>query len=314
MICTTDPPKLSPEHPIRRAFASYGTATARHWLFSLLLSVAVAVFLCYPVVFLYESSAAGGLPHHVWTSVRSYDGPSNTPPDVEMRQLWVHGSYMKALDARVLRDALRIQERLIGPGFGSDLSGGVNVTGDADADALPEAETAGCCNPHVSDQIPWRCHSPLMYWNCSLPAIDLDEDVLSTIDSQKGRRSSYNFTLQPLSVFAGKSFNGTRLLAADALVITIFDRSGGTIADEFDRRSRTLARDSPDDWVFYPDTGLRKLKAVKSVFGLFCTVIAQMFISICSSFTICGILRINLANVPGEAYPFVVLVIGLENM
>ena len=59
---TTEPPKLSSEHPIRRAFASYGNATARHWLFSLLLSVAVAVFLCYPVVFLYESPAAGGLP------------------------------------------------------------------------------------------------------------------------------------------------------------------------------------------------------------------------------------------------------------
>lgn len=39
-----------------------------------------------------------------------------------------------------------------------------------------------------------------------------------------------------------------------------------------------------------------------------------MTTSILASFTICGILRINLAQVPQNAYPFVVLVIGLENM
>ncbi|KAL1642378.1 hypothetical protein SLS58_005452 [Diplodia intermedia] len=256
---TTEPPKLSSEHPIRRAFASYGNATARHWLFSLLLSVAVAVFLCYPVVFLYKSPAAGGLPHHVWTSVRAYDGPENVAPDVEMRQLWVHGSYMKALDARVLRDALTIQDKLIGPNFGHELGGGVNITGDEDATAdgpLDDSqELAGCCSDRVSEITSWSCHSPLMYWNCSLPALEGDGDVLGTINSQRGRRSSYNFTLQPLSVFAGKSFNGTRLLAADALVITIFDRSGGAIAEEFDRRSRRLAHEASDEWNFYPASG-----------------------------------------------------------
>ncbi|KAK8193192.1 sterol-sensing domain of SREBP cleavage-activation-domain-containing protein [Phyllosticta capitalensis] len=337
---TTEPPKLSQNHPIRKAFASYGTATARHWLFSLLLSVAVAVFLCYPVVFLYESPAAGTLPHHVWTSVRTYDGSPSTPPDVEMRQLWVHGSYMKALDPVVLRKALDIQDRLIGPGFGAD-----------NRRLRAAHDFAGCCSSHVSNDTSWGCHSPLMYWNCSLDAMKADPDILRTINTQRGRRSSYNFTLQPVSVFAGKSFNGTSLLAADALVITIFDRSGGRIAEEFDKRSRVLAQEAPEDWLFYPKAGstyrnrlyefryqplsvndtwtlisayslmfvyvlysLRKLKAVKSVFGLFCTVLAQMFISICSSFTICGILKINLAQVPGEAYPFVVLVIGLENM
>lgn len=222
---------------------------------------------------------------------------------------------MKALDRRVLRDALKIQDRLIGPGFAGDLSGGVNVTGDEDTDAPPDGsqQTAGCCSPHVPEITSWSCHSPLMYWNCSLPSLDHDEDVLGTINSQKGRRSSYNFTLQPLSVFAGKSFNGTQILAVDALVITIFDRSGGAVAEEFDRRSRALARESEGDWVFYPSIGstyrsrlyefryqplsmndawtlvsayslmltyvlfsLRKLKAVKSVFGLFCTVIAQV--------------------------------------
>ncbi|KAF2145817.1 uncharacterized protein K452DRAFT_125935 [Aplosporella prunicola CBS 121167] len=342
---TTEPPKLSPEHPIRKAFARYGTATARHWLLSLLLSVAVAVLLCYPVVFLYESPAPGGQhhrPHHVWTSVRAYDGPPDVTPDVGMRQLWVHGSYMKALDSRVLREALSIQDKLIGRGFG--LPGG--RAGDARDGALD-----GACAPEAGGNALWGYHSPLMYWNCSMAALEADTDILHTINSQEGRLSYMNFTLQPTSLFAGKSFNGTRLLAADALVITLMDRTGGAVTDEFDRRSRMLTSESPDPWSFYPPTGstyrhqlyefryqplsindastlilayslmlfyvlfsLRKLKAVKSVFGLFCTVIAQMFISICASFTVCGLLKINLTSVPGEAYPFVVLVIGLENM
>jgi WD40 repeat protein len=41
---------------------------------------------------------------------------------------------------------------------------------------------------------------------------------------------------------------------------------------------------------------------------------AKITISIVASFTICGFLRIDLAHIPQEAYPFVVFVIGLENM
>jgi hypothetical protein len=37
-------------------------------------------------------------------------------------------------------------------------------------------------------------------------------------------------------------------------------------------------------------------------------------VSIFASFSICGALKIDLAMMPQEAYPFVVLVIGLENM
>jgi len=33
-----------------------------------------------------------------------------------------------------------------------------------------------------------------------------------------------------------------------------------------------------------------------------------------ASFSICGALKIDLAMVPREAYPFVILAIGLENM
>lgn len=36
--------------------------------------------------------------------------------------------------------------------------------------------------------------------------------------------------------------------------------------------------------------------------------------SIFSAFTLAAVLRIDLSNVPLEAYPFIVLIVGLENM
>jgi len=39
-----------------------------------------------------------------------------------------------------------------------------------------------------------------------------------------------------------------------------------------------------------------------------------MTISIFASFTICGIFGIDLAGIPSEMYPIVIVVIGLENM
>ncbi len=48
--------------------------------------------------------------------------------------------------------------------------------------------------------------------------------------------------------------------------------------------------------------------------GLVVTAITQMTCSILASFTICGVLKINLSMIPQNAYPFVVLVLGIENM
>ena len=59
---------------------------------------------------------------------------------------------------------------------------------------------------------------------------------------------------------------------------------------------------------------LRRLKAFHSRFGLVVTAITQITTSIVASFTICGMLKINLATIPQNAYPFIVLIIGIENM
>ncbi|OCK80613.1 hypothetical protein K432DRAFT_352633 [Lepidopterella palustris CBS 459.81] len=352
---TTEPPKLSQTHPIRRFFQRHGTATARHWLMSILLSVSIAVLLCYPVLFLENSPAATGLynlPHHVWTSTTEVAGGDYTRVDVEMRQVWVHGDYMKALDRRVLREALRVQDVLIGDGFGDETTSqahdyitqalGLHESGSISGDA---------CVPRSTQNLSWGYHSPLMLWNCSLATLESDPDILLTIMSNSERHSFLNFTLRPSSIFAGKSFEKTRLKAADALVITLFDRAKLGISEAWEARSLALAKNLSDQWSMYPDDGkvtrsqlyefrfkpmsfyddlllaaayfimavyvlisLRKLGAVKSKFGLAITVFAKISVSIIASFTICGMLKINLARIPREAYPFVVLVIGLENI
>ncbi|TKA77466.1 hypothetical protein B0A49_02349 [Cryomyces minteri] len=321
---TTEPPSLSSNHPIRKAFYRHGAATARHWLLSMLISVAVGVVLCYPVVFLYEDPTAGysNLPHHVSTSASLFNGRQDSNPDVEMRQLWIHGSYMKALDQRVLQQALVIQDTAFGEGID------YMSPGTAERRAPPYVQPPGSTSPQI-EGFKWGYHSPLMHWNCFASAIDADDDILNTINEQAYRRSYFNFTLRPTSVFAGKSFARSKLLAADALVITLFNRFSVRSSLAWEERFASLAEQSQDRWSTYPTDGkVRRsqlyefrfqpmstrddlILAIAYSFMAFYVMIAT---SITASFAICGILKINLAQVPREAYPFVVLVIGLENM
>lgn len=327
---TSDPPRLPIEHPVRRAFYRHGLLTARHWLLAMLVSVGIAVTLVYPTLFLSDFPAAGlsGLPHHVWASHKPYDGSTQQTPDLEMRQVWIHGSYMKAIDRSVLSHALNLQTAIIGEAAG--------LTKEA------------TLYPH---RIDWGWHSPLMYWNSSLELLEKDQDIVQTINKHACQPSFLNFTLRPLSVFAGKDFSGTRLTSADALIISLFNRVNNTMSKTWDENLRRLATKASDPSSGYEISGsiessklyeyrfqplsfrqnsalaiaygiiaiyvivsLRRLKAFHSRFGLVVTALTQITTSVVASFTICGLLGINLAQIPQEAYPFVVLVIGLENI
>jgi hypothetical protein len=216
---------------------------------------------------------------------------------------------MGALELNVLPDALDIQNALVRNIFPAvdpkDAS-----SGKADSALLPADDG---CAPNLGDGQSWGLHSPLMYWNCSSASIRSDQDRLATIHKQSAGRSYLNFTLRPSTVFAGKSFVGDKLVAADALVITIFDKSSDSLASPWDRRLRKLAALYRDRWLFYPDTGsnlrsqlydfqfepisfrdmfllvvayvwaflynvsrLRKTRAVKSQVGIMVTLIAEV--------------------------------------
>ncbi|EME49958.1 hypothetical protein DOTSEDRAFT_68693 [Dothistroma septosporum NZE10] len=330
---TTQPPRLSAGHPIRRAFYRHGKTTATHWMVAMLLSVAIAMGFSYPTLFLSNNPTAGfsAYPHHVWTTAKPV-GDSNATVDVEMRQIWVHGSYMHALDKDVLKRCLAVQQSLVGD------EGLSNIVPALD-DRLR------------SSTLQWGYHSPLMYWNNSVDTIEADTDILKTINEQRQTASSLNVVLRPASVFAGKKFDRRRLIAADALVITLVNKVENNAGHTWQHKMQALSRGVCDKCTLFPSDGnvtrkrvyefsfmplsahehialtlayscmalyvlvaLRRMKAFHSRFGLVVTAITQMTCSILASFTICAILKINLSMIPQNAYPFVVLVLGVENM
>jgi len=296
----------------------------------MLVSVAIGVIFTYPVLFLHDfaSSGVSVLPHHVWKGSSSFESQPNKQPDLEMRQIWLHSGYMQALNKSTLVKALEVQK---------------SIMGDSSSSKHLDAQDSFDSN--------WGVHSPLLYWNNSETMLANDEDVLSTINGQSRETSFLNFTLRPMSVFAGKSFASSKLVAADALVLTLYNRLNDSIGPKWQSNMNSIVQDPPNLW--HVDTGggtitdgrvyeyrfqplsfrqnsalalaygfmglyvyasLRRLKAFRSRFGLVVTAITQMTTSILASFTICGLLKINLAQIPQEAYPFVVLTIGLENI
>lgn len=300
----------------------------------MLVSVAIAAALSYPTVFLSENPTAGftSVPHHVWTAARPVSQDQSVQIDVEMRQIWVHGTYMKALEKSVLKSALKIQQTLVG--------------GENQSTIFP-----ALARMPKSNSIDWGFHSPLMYWNNSADAIDADADVVKTINDQARSSSSLDVSLRPASVLAGKTFHSRKLVAADALVLTLMNRMEDGVGSKWQDKMHSLEDSACPSCTLYPPHGeisrsrlyelsftpltvrenialavaygctalyvllsLRRLKAFHSRFGLVVTAITQMSTSILASFTICGMLKVNLATVPQNAYPFIVLVIGLENM
>jgi hypothetical protein len=235
---------LSPSHPLRRAFQAHGAATARHWLLSLVLTISISVLLCYQAVFQPDSPAAASLrnlPKHVWTSTTELEDVR--PADVVVRQVWVHGDYMKAIELPVLREAMLVQDALIGSGFEEE-EGSMRFR---------DQYEAGCLETAAGQK--WGWHSPLMFWDCSMHALEDDKDLLKTINSRTTTQSALNMTLRPSSVFAGKSFTGTKLSAADALVITVFDQTESRLEHLWDMRTRLLAQQGSPNWNVIPADG-----------------------------------------------------------
>ena len=244
---TTEPPQLSPSHPIRRGFQAHGTATAQHWLLSILLTIVISVLLCYPAIFQTDSPAAAGLrnlPKHVWTSTTEVEDDRRA--DVEVRQVWVHGDYMNAIDRRVLREALHVQETLIGSGF--------EENGTHLGEQEPDTPISNGCTATRPGQA-WGFHSPLMYWKCSMDALEADNDLLSTINTHSNDQSALNLTLRPSTVFAGKAFAKTKLRSADALVVTLFDQTKSGLGAAWDARSQQLAQNLSSEWSLFPQEG-----------------------------------------------------------
>lgn len=244
---------------------------ARHPIIFIVTSVVFAVILCYPFPILYSTTAPGlpSVPHHVWTSARPFSN-SYTIPDIGIKQVWVQGSYMDALNSEVLEEALGIQRTLLGSGASCD-----SFSGDGSfKEALSKPEISKL--DEDMNRIPGMpagmfFHSPLLYWNCSLSAVRNDMDLLSTVNSGINRRSAANMTLRWGSVFAGKRFRNQQLVGADALVISFFYQLDSHVGELWDQRAAYLAKSAETHkrYEVYPSDGRENGSTLYEVCRLF---------------------------------------------
>ncbi|KAH6649146.1 sterol-sensing domain of SREBP cleavage-activation-domain-containing protein [Truncatella angustata] len=197
----------------------------------------------------------------------------------------------------------------------------------------------------------WFFHSPLLYWSCDENKLAADKDIIATVNNKKTQHTSVNVTLRHSIVFSGKRFEDRKLAAADALVITLIHRRNSPIGRIWQAKCEELARKMADKWDIYPSDGtsmrsqiyefqfrpmsvqdglalgaayllvalyfvvsLTKLRAVKSKIGLVVTVMAQLILSILSSFTVCAVFKIDLSRIPQLAYPVAIFSMSLENI
>ncbi|KAI5917545.1 sterol-sensing domain of SREBP cleavage-activation-domain-containing protein [Camillea tinctor] len=273
-----------------------------------------------------------------------------------MRSIWVHGSYFQALDKDVLLGALELQDELLGPTVNFNprqLPGGLGFPAVSDVATTTGLTPQQRDSFHVVNGLTnesWFFHSPLQYWSCCSDLIEQDDDIVTTVNERKTQPTSVNVTLRHSIVFSGKRFEDRKLVAADALVITLIHLRDSPIGRIWQERTRALAHKMAHKWqVIAPQDdlagqlyefqfrpmsnqdavlmgiayslvfiyfmfSLSKLRAVKSKFGLMITVVVQILLSILSSFTVCAIFKIDLSKIPRFAYPVVILSMSLENI
>jgi hypothetical protein len=259
---------------------------------------------------------------------------------------------MKALDPVVLQSALEIQDELLGPTINFNPRRPSNQTriSSFSTDLTPDMRDSLHAINGLSNSS-WFFHSPLQYWSSSAQAVADDQDIVTTVNEGSCQATSVNVTLRHSIVFSGKLFEDHRLVAADAVVITLIHMLDSPVGKQWERKAEAIASRASGRWRLYPvdgrslastlyefrfqplsfqddvflgiaytftliyfATSILRMRALKSRLGVIVTVVSQIAISIMSSFTICAIFKIDLSKIPREAYPLVVLTVGLENI
>lgn len=120
---TSNPATLRDDHYIRRSISRLGTVVALHSLTTIIVTVAIGISLCVPIPFLYHRASSVNFsepPNHFWTSAEYFTNSENLVPDISIKQVWIHGGWMKALERETLLEAVAIQDLLLGPMLSCD--------------------------------------------------------------------------------------------------------------------------------------------------------------------------------------------------
>lgn len=262
---------------------------------------------------------------------------------------------MQALEQDVLLGALELQDELLG----TTENFNPRQPPNSEPIAAGWEEDVISLSPQDRDRFhvvngltnqSWFFHSPLQYWACSFENIRQDQDIIGTVNKRKSQSTSVNVTLRHPIVFSGKRFEDRRLVAADALVITLIHLRDSPVGRRWEKKTEELAARMADRYTVIPPDGritssqlyefqfrpvsnqdtallvvaytfmavyfllsLSKLRALKSRAGLIVTMLTQIVASMVASLTVCALLKVDLSKIPYAAYPLVVLAISMEN-
>lgn len=224
---------------------------ARHALATIAVTMSIGTYLSLPILYLHQprfSSKYPNLSSHAWTSILPFPGGDDLIPDISIKQLWIQGNSLKALERETLLEAVDIQEALLGP----ISSWATTLLSHENASDIPREPAKR--NALESDAAVSFIHSPLLYWNGSA-AIESNDSILAAINSPTTRKSPANITLTPASVLLEPVWSGDRLVAADALVITLFYKAGSRAGEIWDERMEALTEAGQGRWDIYPEYG-----------------------------------------------------------
>jgi hypothetical protein len=256
---TVTPPILKPGHPIRDGVERYAQNVSANPASVILVSITIGLVTCFLSFLSHGSGSVSGalaLPGHMYTSTRALDYALPRAPDFVVKQAWIHGPPMRALEPNVLKETLIIQQHLLGLHDGTSATiawSGSTSTMETMVEA-PSPETL------TSKKIPIPpagpvFHSPLQYWHNSLADLEADSNIPNTINAKSSHKSSFNITLRQPSLFAGKKFSKEgRLEAADAAIVSFFYPYDSEDNEKWTERAYSLVQSSRWD-VYLPHDG-----------------------------------------------------------
>ena len=224
-----------------------GATVARHALATIAVAIVTGAYISIHALALHASilsSNSAVLSDHAWTSLQPLPSETDVIPDLFIKQLWVQGRWMGALDPDVIHEAARIEEVLLG-----QIPSGATAPRLKDDANGWSRESVGSVESEsgVTDAF---IHSPLLYWkdSSSLESID---SILDAVNSNKHGKSAANVTLTPASVLSRPVESEGRLVAADALVASLFYKAGSSAGERWDERVEALPQSGNGNWEVY---------------------------------------------------------------
>lgn len=254
MSRTAEPPILPSSSPLHKLLAQYGATVARRPALFVAFSAAIATTFGYLFVLLFTldpSLSALKPSSRVWSS-NPVPEHGESMPELGIKQAWIFGNNMKALERDVLEETLNIQGTLLGS----------MVNYAAQHPAMPLASTSVDATQHFQDgvpdvsSVPMFFHSPLMCWNHSASAIRTDLDGVETVNRCSRLRSPFQVPLRYSSILGGISLEGNKIVAADALVISLLYPRGSKAEGIWALGAKSIA--ATERYEVYPHDGSSK--------------------------------------------------------